>query len=65
MNYVGWMDVLMSWVPVLVVVFVLLVASVVFPGSFGGVSLSGPLRVDALEDTTFFHRVVRIGMKLA
>jgi len=55
----------MSWVPILVVVFVLLVASVVFPGSFGDISLSGPLRVDALEDTTFFHRVVRLGMKLA
>lgn len=55
----------MSWVPILVVVFVLLVASVVFPGSFGDISLSGPLRVDALEDTAFFHRVVRLGMKLA
>ena len=55
----------MSWVPILVVVFVLLVAPIVFPGSFGGVSLSGPLRVDALEDAAFFHHVVRLGMKLA
>ena len=27
--------------------------------------MSGPLHVDALEDTTFFHHVVRFGMKLA
>jgi len=54
----------MSWVSVLVFLFVLLVASIVFPRSLGGVSLSGPLRVDALEDTTFLHRAVRLGMKL-
>jgi len=55
----------MPWVPVLVFVFVLLVASVVFPGSRDSVSLSGPLRVDALEDAAFLHRMVRLGMKLA
>ena len=55
----------MPWAPVLVIVFILLVAPVMFLGSFGDVALSSPLRVDALEDTTFFHRVVRLGMKLA
>jgi len=55
----------MPCVPVLVFVFVLLVVPVVFPGGLGGASLSGSLRVDALEDTTFFHRMVRLGMKLA
>jgi len=55
----------MPWVPILVIVFVLLVAPVMFPSSFGDVSLSGPLHVNALEDTTFFHRVVRLGIKLA
>ena len=65
MHYVGWVDVLMSWVSVLVVVFILLIASVMFPSSFGDVSLSSTLCIDALKDATFFHRVVRLGMKLA
>ena len=64
-DYISWIDVLMLWVPVLVVVFVVLVAPVVLPGSLGGVSLSGPLLVDAREDTTFLHHMVRLGMKLA
>jgi len=55
----------MLWVPVVVVIFVLLIAPVVFPDSFGDVSLSSPLRVDVLDDTTFFHRVVILEMKLA
>ena len=63
MKYIGWVDV--PWVPVLVVVFVFLIASVMFPSCFGGVSLSSPLCIDAFEDTTFFHRVVRLGMELA
>ena len=65
MDYVGWIDVLMPWVPVLVFVFVHLVAPVVFPGSLDDVTLSGSLRVDALEDAAFLHRTVRLGMKLA
>jgi len=55
----------MAWVSVLVFVLILLVASVVFACSFGGIALSGLLCVNALEDTTFLHRVVRLGMKLA
>ena len=55
----------MPWVSVLVFVLVFLAVPVVLPRSFGGVTLSGLLRVDALEDTTFFYRVVRFGMKLA
>ena len=65
MNYVGWIDVLLPWVPVLVIIFIFLVASVMFPNSFGDISLSSPLSIDALEDMTFFHRVVRLRMKLA
>jgi len=55
----------MPWVPVLVVVFIVLVASVMLPRSFGGISLSSPLCIDVFEDVTFFHRVVKLGMKLA
>jgi len=54
-----------SWVPILVIVFVFLTASVRFPFFLGGVSQSGPLCVDAFEDMTFFHRVVGLGMELA
>jgi len=55
----------MSWVPVLVIILIFLVVSVMFPSSFGGISLSVPLCIDVFEDATFFHRVVRLGMKLA
>ena len=65
MNYVGWVDVLVPWVPVLVVVFIFLIAFVMFLDSFGSVSLSGPLCIDSFKDTTFIHHVVRLGMKLA
>jgi len=49
----------------MVIVFVFLTASVLFPIFLGGISLSGPLCVDAFKDTTFFHRVVGLGMELA
>ena len=55
----------MSWVPILVVVFIFLTVSVMFPSYFGSVSLSSPLCIDAFEDITFFHHVVRLGMELA
>jgi len=55
----------MSWVPILVVVFVFLTVSVLLPIFLGGIPVGGPLCVDALEDTTFFHRMVRLGMELA
>jgi len=61
---VGGTDILVSWVPILVFVFVFLTASVLFPVFLGGVSLSGPLCVDAFENTAFFHRVVGFGMEL-
>jgi len=63
--HVGGTDILVSWVPILVIVFVFLTASVLFPVFLGGISLSGPLCVDAFEDTTFFHRVVGLGLELA
>jgi len=46
-DYVGWVDVLVPRISVLVFVLVVLVAPVVFPGSLGGVSLSIPLRAVA------------------
>ena len=55
----------MSWVPILVIIFVFLTASVLLPVFLDGVSLSGPLCVDAFEDTAFFHRMVGLGMELA
>ena len=53
------------WVPILVIIVVFLTASVLFPVFLGGVSLIGPLCVDAFEDTAFFHHVVGLGMELA
>ena len=55
----------MSWVPILVIVFVFLTVSILLPVFLGGIPLGGPLCVDAFEDTTFFHRMVRLGMELA
>jgi len=63
--HVGGTDILVSWVPILVVVFVFLTASVLFPIFLGGIPLSSPLCVDAFEDTEFFHHVVGLGMELA
>ena len=65
MYHVGGTDILVSWVPILIVVFVFLTVSILFPVFLGGIPLSGPLCVDAFEDTTFFHRVVGLGMELA
>ena len=65
MYHVGGTDILVPWVPILVVVFVFLTASVLFPVFLGGISLSGPLCVDAFEDTAFFHRVIGLGVELA
>ena len=56
---------MVPWVPVLVVVFVFLTASVLFSVFLGGIPLSSPLCVETLEDTTFFHRVVGLAMELA
>jgi len=63
--HVGGTDILVPWVPILVIVFVFLTVSVLFPVFLGGISLSGPLCVDAFKNTTFFHRVVGLGMELA
>jgi len=49
----------------LVVVFVFVTASVLFPVFLGGLPLSGPLGVHAFEDTAVFHRVVGLGIELA
>jgi len=64
-HHIGGIDVLVPWVPILVVVVVFLTVSILFPIFLDGVPLSGPLCVDAFEDTEFFHRVVRLGMELA
>jgi len=55
----------MSWVPILVVVFVFLTVSILFPVFLGGIPLSGPLCVDAFEDAAFFYCMVGHGMELA
>jgi len=64
-HHIGGTDILVPWIPILVIVFIFLTVSILFPIFLAGVSLSGPLCVDAFEDTTFFHRVVRLGMELA
>ena len=63
MHHVGGTDILVSWVPILVVIFVFM--SVLFPVFLDGTPLSSPLCVDTFEDTTFFHRVIGLGMELA
>ena len=65
MYHVGGTDILMSWVPILVVVFVFLTVSVLLSIFLGGIPLGGPLCVDAFEDAAFFHHMVRHGMELA
>jgi len=49
----------------LVVVFVFVTTPILLPIFLGRVILSGPLHVDAFEDTTFFHRVIGFGVELA
>ena len=56
---------MVPWVPILVVIFVFVTVSILFPVFLDGISLSGPLCVDAFEDAAFFHRVVGIGTELA
>jgi len=63
--HVGRTDILVSRVPILVVIFVFVSVSILYPIFLDGISLSGPLCVDGFEDTTFFHRVVGLGMELA
>ena len=65
MDNISWIDILVAWIPVLVFILVLLVTPVVFAHGFSGVTLDGPLRVNTLGDTTFFHCVVGFGMELA
>jgi len=65
MYHIGGTDILVPWVPILVVVFVFLTASILLPVFLGGIPLSGPLCVDAFEDMAVFHRVVGLGMELA
>jgi len=64
-DHVGGTDILVSWVPILVVVFVFVTTPVLLPVFLGRIVLSSPLRVDAFKDTTFFHRVIRLGVELA
>jgi len=62
-HHIGGTGILVSWVPILV--FVFLTVSILFPIFLDRIPLSGPLCVDAFEDTAFFHRVVRLGIELA
>ena len=65
MDHVGGTDVLVSWVPILVVVFVFVTTAVLLPVFLGRNVLSSPLHVDAFEDMTFFHCVIGLGVELA
>ena len=65
MDNVDWVDVLVAWISVLVVILVLLVVPVTLPRCFSGVTLNDLLCLDAFEDTTLFHCVVGLEMKLA
>ena len=65
MHHIDGTEILVSWVPILVVVFVFLTVSILFPIFLDEISLTGPLCVDAFENTTFLHHVVRLGMELA
>jgi hypothetical protein len=64
-HHIGGTDILVLWVPILVVVLAFVTLSVLFPVFLGGIPLSSPLCVDAFEDTAFFHRVIGLGMELA
>ena len=64
-DHIGGTDILVSWVPILVVVLVFVTTPILLPVFLGGIILSGPLCVDAFEDTTFFHHVIGLGMELA
>ena len=64
-DHVGGTNILVLWVPILVVVFVFVTTPVLLPIFLGGVVLSGLLCVDAFEDTVFFHHVIGLGMELA
>jgi len=64
-DHVGGTDILVSWVPILVVIFVFVTTPVLLPVFLSGIVLSGPLCVDDFEDTTFFHRVIGLGVELA
>jgi len=63
MYHIGGADILVLWVPILVVIFVFV--PILFLVFLNRVSLSGPLSVDGFYDTTFFHRMVGHGMELA
>jgi len=64
-DHVGGTDILVSWVPILVIVLIFVTAPVLLPVILGRVVLSSPLRVDAFKDTAFFHRVIGLGVELA
>jgi len=65
MHHVGGADILVSWVPILVVIFVFVTVSIRLPVFLDGIPLSSPLCVDTFEDTVFFHLVFGLGMELA
>jgi len=64
-DHVGGTDILVSRVPIMVIVFVFVTTPVLLPVFLGRIVLSGPLRVDAFEDTAFFHPVNGFGVELA
>jgi len=65
MHHVGGTDILVPWVPILVVIFVFVTVSIRLPVFLDGIPLSSPLCVDTFADVAFFHHMVGFGMELA
>jgi hypothetical protein len=65
MDNIGWVDILVAQIPVLVRILVLVVVPIVFAHGFCCVTLDGLLCVDAFEDTEVFYCVIGLGMELA
>jgi len=64
-DHVSRIDILVSWVPILVVVFVFVTTPVLLPVVLRRIVLGSPPHVDVFKDTAFFHRVIGLGVELA
>ena len=65
MDDIGWVDVLVAWISVLVLIFIFVVTPIVIACGLCGIILDDLLCVDAFEDTTVFHCVTRPRVELA
>jgi hypothetical protein len=64
-DHIGGTNILVPWVPILVVIFIFVTVSLRLLVFLDGIPLSSPLCVDTFEDTAFFHRMIGLGMELA